>query len=436
MTTININYLNFLKFGFGFILVGNLARSISRVPSSIFEILIITLLLIITLIYISENIKINYDHSTYFYLFLIYLMIHTLFATIYRPFELDGSFYEIFFYNISEFRLSTIGYFLPLVFIPLLKTSLDKFEKYFIIGLKFAILYTIFEQVSSILGLRSFFELFYSNSGVVSSNLIGVKSFGMYRIWGLIGSPQLLGIFHLISLIYLLNKKEYLWSSLCIVAILFSTSKTAYLLLIIYSLIYLIQRNQYLLLIFALLVFTSISMSMMYFYQYLIEMNLTEDYPNFIKFTGSIHGYFLLALNYAEVSAPERFIEGGPLHRFMIYFSANPLELIFGKGITYSIYQDTSSLIIAPYHYLTSDYYILTFIDQYGIIGLGLLSIVFLFIPGKRVFISNNLIHAVPIIIFLSMFHYPPQISKLMMIVVSYAIYNIYLKESCKTNAK
>ena len=182
----------------------------------------------------------------------------------------------------------------------------------FILGLKFAIIYTLIEQILSLIGLRSAFESFYSNSGVVSSNLIGVKSFGMYRVWGLIGSPQLLGIFHLVSLIYLLNRKEYFWSTLCIVAILFSTSKTAYLLLIIYSLIYLIQKKQYLLLIFSLLIFSSISISMIYSYQYLTEMNLTEDYPNFMKFAGSIHGYFLLAFNYAEISAPERFIAGGP----------------------------------------------------------------------------------------------------------------------------
>ena len=436
MTTIKINYLNFLKFSFGFILIGNLARSFSKTPSSIFEILVISLLLIATIIYISENIKLKFNKSIFFYIFLLYLLLHTLSASIYRPFELEGSFYEIFFYNLSEFRLSTLGYFLPLIFIPLVNKNIENFEKYFILGLKFAIIYTLIEQILSLIGLRSAFESFYSNSGVVSSNLIGVKSFGMYRVWGLIGSPQLLGIFHLVSLIYLLNRKEYFWSTLCIVAILFSTSKTAYLLLIIYSLIYLIQKKQYLLLIFSLLIFSSISISMIYSYQYLTEMNLTEDYPNFMKFAGSIHGYFLLAFNYAEISAPERFIAGGPLHQFIIYYENSLIELIFGKGITYSIYQDTSSLIIAPYHYLTSDYYILTFIDQYGIFGLLLLSIIFFVIPLKGIFSSNNLIYAIPLIFYLAMFHYPPQISKLMMIVISFSIYSIYLKDSYKLNGK
>mgnify|MGYP004169142979 FL=1 len=435
MTTFNINYLNLLKFSFGFILIGNLARSLSKTPSSIIEVLILSILLVLALIYIFENIKIKYNHAIYFYIFLIYLLIHTFIATIYRPIELNGSFYEIFFYNVSEFRLSTLGYFLPLIFIPLLNKNIESFEKFFIVGLKFAIIYTLFEQLLSVLGLRQLFVDFYANSGVVS-NLAGAKSFGMYRVWGLIGSPQLLGIFHLISLIFLLNRKENLWSILCIIAILFSTSKTAYLLLIIYSLIYLIQKKQYLLLLFGTILFSLISMSVVYFHLYLMEMNLTEDYPNFIKFTGSIHGYFLLAFNVEEVSAPRGFISGGPFFKFIEYFSNNPLEIFFGKGITYSIYQDTSSLIIDPYHYLTSDYYILTFIHQYGFVGFLLLIIIFLLIPIKEIFSKENLIYAIPIIFFLSMLHYPPQISKLMMIVVSYAMYSVYLKDDNKVGGK
>ena len=56
------------------------------------------------------------------------------------------------------------------------------------------------EQITSLLGFRGFYEFAYSNSGVVSGNQIGAKSLGMYRIWGLVGSPQLLGVFHIMSL--------------------------------------------------------------------------------------------------------------------------------------------------------------------------------------------------------------------------------------------
>ena len=75
MTTIKINYLNFLKFSFGFILIGNLARSFSKTPSSIFEILVISLLLIATIIYISENIKIKVQQI---YLFLYFSALFTI----------------------------------------------------------------------------------------------------------------------------------------------------------------------------------------------------------------------------------------------------------------------------------------------------------------------------------------------------------------------
>ena len=101
-----------------------------------------------------------------------------------------------FLFNILEFRLSTLSYFLPLVFIPLTKLNIDKFEKFLLFVLKISIAYTIFEQFLSMMGLRSFFEYFYYGSGIVTNNQIGVKSFGIYRIWGLVGSPQLLGVFH------------------------------------------------------------------------------------------------------------------------------------------------------------------------------------------------------------------------------------------------
>tara|TARA_B100000959_G_scaffold287336_1_gene371219 strand:- start:3970 stop:5277 length:1308 start_codon:yes stop_codon:yes gene_type:complete len=427
MTTISFNYYNFLKFSLGFILIGNLARSASKTMSSVFELAILIALLSMALIYLSENFKIKSRHTLIFFIFLSYLMAHTIFASVYRPIELNGTFYEILFYNLSEFRLSTLGYFLPLVFIPIIGNNTLNLEKFIITLLKVVIIYSLIEQTLSLLGLRTLFETLYMSSGVVSDNLIGVKSLGMYRIWGLIGSPQLLGVFHLISLIYFLDKKERIWSAFSIIAIIISTSKTAYALLIIYVFVYLIQKRYYFALLFLLLIFSAIAAVIINFYLYYTEMNMTEDYPNFIKVIGSVHGYFLLALNYAESSAPERFIAGGPLYQFIQYFSVNPLEIFFGKGITYSIYQDTSSLVIAPYHYLTSDYYILTFFEQYGLLGLFLISYVFFYYPLKSAFNSNALYYGVPIIFFLSMFHYPPQISKLMMIIVSFAIYKIYL---------
>lgn len=427
MTSININYIILLKISMIFILIGNLARSISPTLSAIFEFFLISLLLFFSILYMVQT-KISLSNNELiYYSFIIYLIIHLAFASIFRPFELETSFFDIFFYNLSEFRLSTLGYLLPFIFVPIFYKKTISFELFIITLIKFSILYTLFEQILSLSGFRSFFESAYSNSGVVSDNLVGVKSLGMYRVWGLIGSPQLLGIFHVITLIYLLDKKETFWSILCIIAIIASTSKSSYIILLIYGFIFLIQRKHYMTLIFSLLSLIAVSIMTINLYLYLIDMNMTDDYPMFMKFVGSIHGYFLLFTNVAEESAARRFILGGPLYEFYLYFSNNPLNILAGKGITYSLYHDTSSMVIADYQYLTSDYYILTFVEQYGLIGFLFIFYIFIIYPIIQIFKTDKLYYAIPIIFFLAMLHYPPNISKLFMIFMSYSLYKIYL---------
>jgi len=286
----------------------------------------------------------------------------------------------------------------------------------------------------SLLGFRTFFEFIYYKSGVVSSNLIGVKSLGMYRVWGLIGSPQVLGIFHVITLIYLLDRKENFWAILCIVAIIASTSKTAYIILLIYAFIYMLQKKHYIALMFSLFFIVSAIIISIGFYLYIIDHALESDYPHFTKFIGSIHGYFILLTNTAMEVASEkekipqpRFLPGGSLYEFLTYFINNPQAIIAGKGITYSIYQDTSSMAIADYHYLTSDYYLLSFTQQYGLIGLMFVIYIFLIYPFLKLCISKKLYYGVPIIFFLATLHYPPNISKLFMIFMSYSLYKIYI---------
>ena len=426
MTSININYIIFLKISMIFILIGNLARSISPTISALFELFLIITLLFFTILYIAQ-VKISISNNELiYYAFVFYLILHLIFASIFRPIELQTSFFDILFYNLSEFRLSTLGYLLPLIFIPLYQKNIINFEKFIISLIKFSIIYTLFEQVVSLLGFRTLFEIAYANSGVVSENQIGVKSLGMYRVWGLIGSPQLLGIFHVITLIYILDKKEKFWSLLCIAAIIASTSKSAYIILLIYGFIYMLQRKHYVALIFSAFTILAVSLIAINFYLYTVDMHI-EDYPAFSKFVGSIYGYFLLLTNVEEESAPLRFISGGPFYEFISYFSNNPFQILAGKGISYSIFQDTSSMVIADYQYLTSDYYILTFLEQYGLIGLLFILYIFLFYPFAKLITSNKLYHAIPIIFFLSIFHYPPNISKLFMIFMAYSLYKIYL---------
>ena len=90
-----------------------------------------------------------------------------------------------------------------------------------------------------------------------------------------------------------------------------------------------------------------------------------------------------LLLNVEEESSPQAFIPGGPLYTLVGYYNNNILEIIFGRGLTYSFMQDDliSSSELGAFLYLTSDFYILTFFDQYGVIGVILLIYLFAFKP-------------------------------------------------------
>ena len=132
MTSININYIILLKISMIFILIGNLARSISPTLSAIFEFFLISLLLFFSILYMVQT-KISLSNNELiYYSFIIYLIIHLAFASIFRPFELETSFFEIFFYNLSEFRLSTLGYLLPFIFVPIFYKKTISFELFII----------------------------------------------------------------------------------------------------------------------------------------------------------------------------------------------------------------------------------------------------------------------------------------------------------------
>ena len=411
-----------------FLVIGNLARSFVKTPSATIELLLIGALLFFSIIYAVQNYTFNKGSSFVFLLFLFYLLMHTLSATIIRPFSIDTNFFVTLQFNLLEFRISTLGYFLPLIFMPLNKESIIKFEEFFYFLLKLSIAYTIFEQVLSLIGFRSFFELLYSNSGVVTDNQIGVKSLGMYRIWGLVGSPQLLGVFHIMTLFFMLHKNDHFWAKLSFLAIIFSTSKTAYLILIAMILLYLIYKKKYAI-VFLTSVFFLIGIVLLFnFYFYLIESQ-SYDYFSFRQFMGSIIGYVMLLMNVETIYSHDGFAIGGPLYKLIVYYSNNPMELVLGKGITYAFMQQNliSDSPFSSYSYLTSDFYVLTYFEQYGIVGILLLIYIFMIYPFKRLLNENSYLNFIPIIFFISMLHYPPQISKLMAIIVAYPLWNIYL---------
>ena len=123
----------------------------------------------------------------------------------------------------------------------------------------------------------------------------------------------------------------------------------------------------------------------------------------------------------------------GPLSTFMEYFTNEPLQLFFGKGITYSFMP--KSLIPSYFEEsiaLGSDYYILMFVEQYGLLGFILFTIIFFVYPIYDIFYKKGIFGYILIAFYLSNIHYPPQVSKLMMILVAYAIWQIYLSNSSK----
>ena len=427
-TNINFNYFNTLKIAFIFLLTAFLFKSVIKIPSVILEFTLLALLLTFSLLYAAQNFKITSGPSLIFVLFLGYILLHTLFATFVRPILVNVDFFTVLQYNLLEFRVSTISYFLPIIFIPLIINNIEKIERFIILIVKISIVFTIIEQLASLIGFRSFFESFYAPSGVVTSNQIGVKSLGLYRIWGVVGSPQLLGVFHIITLFYLVHMNENKWAFLSLIAVVFSTSKTAYVILLIVGILYLLYTKRYALLFISLITSFFIIFFTLNFYFYLIE-NISDSYPSFQKFIGSILGYVTLLSNVREESAPEAFIPGGPIYILINYYSENILETLFGKGLTYSFMQDNliSNSELGSFLYLTSDFYILTFFDQYGIVGIVLMLYLFLIYPLVVLLKGGSCLYFIPIVFFLSMFHYPPHLPKIMMLLASYPLYKLYL---------
>ncbi len=444
----NFDYFRYLFITSGIILFGILLKVFDKRPYVLIETALLTFGLLFALIYLSDNKKELIGTSKIFLLFLIYLFIFNLSMVFLRPFEVDVTFFDALFFSIQEFRLSTLGYFLPLLFLPIAFYERDKVVTIFITLAKIAIAYTIFEQVVSMIGFRTFFESLYYNSGVVTSNQIGVKSFGIYRIWGLIGSPQILGVFHIMTLALMLHSKEYIWAFLSGLCIFLSTSKTAILILILLLFLYLLVNRRYLLFILTSMLVFLIGFTLYSISEHMVA-TMSTDYPHIQKFVQSIQGYFYIMINEIDINheIEVRYVnETGALMKIYEYFRLNPLELFFGKGITYSFMTTTTlsqSVFAEPdtrindlfYLGLSSDFYILTFFEQYGIFGTLFLLIIYLAYPMILLFKRHSYILYIPITFFLATFHYPPQISKIIMLFLAFSIWMIYLR-SDKSNDK
>ena len=441
-TNYKFNYTNLLIISSIYLFFGNLFRSVSKTGGSLIEYFLVFLLLSISLLFLSESAKKQDNKAIIFYLFIIYLLIHSIIALMYRPLLLDISFYEVFYYIFNEFRISTLGYLLPFIFLPLALRDQERFLRILIILAKVSIVYTILEQLLSLAGFRSLFEAAYSNSGIVHSYYIDRKSLGMYRIFSLIGVPQLLGVFHVFTLILMIYAKQKQWAFLSVLAIIFSTSKTAYFVLLSLILIYLIYKRYFSVILISSIVLFFVGYETVKFVEHL-KYIYSDDYLMLQGFVNSIQGFTTLTTETVSFVTYDTIKDGvlvqeqyavhnvntGPWSIFIDYYKNNPSLLFFGKGITYSFMP--KSMIpeyFSPYIALGSDYYILMFTEQYGIVGLILFSILFFVYPLYDIFFNKGIFGYILIAFYLSTLHYPPQVSKLMMIIVAYALWYMYLR--------
>ena len=445
----NFDYYRYLLVTSSILLFSILLKTFDKRPYVLIETMLLTLGVLFSFIYLVNSACKLPRQSRYFLFFILYLLLYNLIIVFLRPFEVDVSFYDTLFFSIQEFRISTLGYFLPLLFLPLAINEHKKIINFFVVLAKISIAYTIFEQVLSMAGFRTFFENLYFNSGVVTSNQIGVKSFGIYRIWGFVGSPQILGVFHLMTLALLLYSKEKLWAFLSFLCVFLSTSKTAILILIMLGFLYLLLNRKYLLFSLSVLGLLLIS-SFLYSFNIHLVSKMSSDYIYLQKFVQSIEGYFTLWVTQFDYKTGYRTgavytNQSGPLMELYHYFSKNPLEIFFGIGITYSFLHDLD-LQATPfgvlddngdllYMFLTSEFYILTYFEQYGIIGTLILTGVYFIYPILKLIKKHCYMTYIPIIFYISTYHYPPQISKIIMIFVGLSIWHIYMKdESEKEN--
>ena len=155
-------------------------------------------------------------------------------------------------------------------------------------------------------------------------------------------------------------------------------------------------------------------------------LDLTNPYYSQLQFLYAIRDYFETFTS--SIQPDNTRIEGGPLTSLYNYFANNPLNILFGKGLTYAHLGKTdipfSELMV--FHTLSSDYGILTFIEQYGAIGFILLTLVFLILPLYYIRESNFLDSYILIMFYLGMMHYTPVTSKLLMMLVGFSVFRFY----------
>lgn len=396
---------------FAFFTISVLLRIVQKNVVSVLDFCILFITLFIGFL-LNKLIVLNNiitKQSIYYLFFLIYILFNIVFFSFYRLFELKIDFFDIFLANLLEFKTWTISFFLFMIFFLLKDIDMDKFERFIILLLKIGLVYTFVEQLLSLLGGRILFETIYSFAGIVSENLLDLKSLEFYRVWGVIGSTQLLGIYHLILVSYYLfgKRTNNFWLIISIIGVILSTSKTAYVILIFMLLVHLIVKRRY----FILSIFIIHLLLGIIYVLARLDENFIESFVNYfyimtgeLKFNNKLSDYENLIIN------------------------LNQYSYLFGQGLNYSysgIENISSELQI--FYYISADYSFMSLINQFGLVGYFLFSVVFFIYPASNFINNHNMEHSMNLIIlWLGAFHYSVFISKLIMLYISYSIFVVY----------
>ena len=207
--------------------------------------------------------------------------------------------YSFILAGMYEFKLESFAYFFPLIYFMIRKNNQYNFESFLIVLLKITIIYTIFEQILSQLGFREIF-LSYMRGVIYEIHNAYSTRLGMYRVFGLIGSPHIVGILHVIGFVYMFYRRDKIWMLLSLIAVIFSTSITAYGVLIAIFGLYLIYTKQYLIIFFLLLLSIIIGIFMYQRLDYILSIHHLAEYADahpFDLFVHQIYGYFKLIAN-------------------------------------------------------------------------------------------------------------------------------------------
>ncbi len=440
MITTSINLRILLQSLIGIMLFSLFFRAIAGGIYGLFEFLSILTIIALSLFYYVERNKItsiNLSASLYLF-FIIYLLIITFTSAITRSIDYNIEFYSLIFAGLYEFKIASMAFMFPFLFLVINKNNQPRFEMFLILILKISIIYTILEQALSLIGFRDIFLSIVDSA--LPNTIVNpyATRLGLYRIFGIVGGPHILGLLHIIGLLYFFKYHKNGWATLSIIAVIFSTSITAYAVLILIFSLYLLYTKKYLSIASYTLILTIVAVAMYLRYDYLMSISISshneyETLSSIDMLLLNISGYFTLMSSQID-PVTSKLTDTGPLSQLIIFFKNYPELLLFGKGTTYNFTPGHFDMIqiynyqifVSDYKRMSADFYILNFFEQYGLIGLAIKIFIFLIIPFLK--LTNDNIHHVLILnsFIISAGHYNPAEYLFFMIFVSYSIYVVY----------